>query len=247
MKKISIITVSLNSEKTILKTIISVKNQSYKNIEHIFIDSYSTDNTIDIIKKNMNTDSSIFLSEKDDGIYHAMNKGIKLATGEIIFILNSDDIFYNDSVVKNVLSIFENNSDLDLLYGNIIITKNEKIVRTWNSGNFKAGIFLQGWCPAHPSFIVKKNVYEKYGLFNLEYKYASDIEIMYRLLEKFRCKHYYYDKILINMKAGGKSNNNLFNIIKQNIENIKIIKKETKFSLIKFIYYKFKHRYKQFI
>lgn len=247
MKKISIITVSLNSEKTILKTIISVKNQSYKNIEHIFIDSYSTDNTIEIIKKNINKDSSIFLSEKDDGIYHAMNKGIKLATGEIIFILNSDDIFYNDSVVKNVISIFENNSNLDLLYGNIVITKNEKIVRTWNSGNFKEGIFLKGWCPAHPSFIVKKNVYEKHGLFNLEYKYASDIEIMYRLLEKFRCKYYYYNKILINMKAGGKSNNNLFNIIKQNIENIKIIKKETKFSLIKFIYYKFKHRYKQFI
>ena len=108
MRKISIITVSFNSEKTILKTINSVKNQSYKNIEHIFIDGCSTDNTINIVKKNIDKDSSILLSEKDNGIYSAMNKGIKLATGEIIFILNSDDIFYSNFVVEDILNIFAN-------------------------------------------------------------------------------------------------------------------------------------------
>ena len=247
MRKISIITVSFNSEKTILKTINSVKNQSYKNIEHIFIDGCSTDNTINIVKKNIDKDSSILLSEKDNGIYSAMNKGIKLATGEIIFILNSDDIFYSNLVVEDILNIFANDKKLDLLYGNIVVTKNDQIIRMWRSEKFKEGIFLKGWSPAHPSFVVKKNVYEKYGLFNLEYKYASDIEIMYRFLEKFRCRNYYYNEILVNMKSGGKSNNNLINIVKQNIENIKIIKKEKKFNLFKFIYYKFKHRYKQFI
>ena len=144
MRKISIITVSYNSEKTILKTINSVKNQSYKNIEHIFIDGCSTDNTINIIKKNINKDSSILLSEKDNGIYSAMNKGIKLATGEIIFILNSDDIFYNNLVVENILNIFVNDKKLDLLYGNIVVTKNNQIVRMWKSEKFKEGVFLKG-------------------------------------------------------------------------------------------------------
>lgn len=247
MQKISIITVSFNSEKTILKTITSVNRQSYQNIEHIFIDGCSNDDTIDIIKKNMKIKTSILISEKDKGIYHAMNKGIKLASGEIIFILNSDDTFYNTKVIEKTVNIFKKDNKLDLIYGNLIYTKNGKIIRRWNVGTYLKESFLKGWCPAHPSFIVKKKIYEKNGLFNLKYKYAADIEIMYRFLEKLECKYYYINEVLINMKVGGKSNNNFINIIKQNIENIKILRKKKNFSYLKFIYFKFKHRYKQFI
>jgi glycosyltransferase involved in cell wall biosynthesis len=247
MKKISIITVSFNSEKTILKTILSVKKQSYKNIEHIFIDGLSNDNTVNIIKKNMNKKTSILISEKDYGIYHAMNKGIKLSKGEIIFILNSDDTFYNKSIIDNIINIFKQNNKLDLIYGNLVFTKKNKIIRRWNAGKYTNGSFLKGWSPPHPSFIVKKNVYKKYGLFDLRYKYASDIEIMYRFLEKCKCKYQFFNKVLINMKVGGESNNSLMRIVKQNIEIIKILRKEENFKYIKFIYFKFKHRYKQFI
>ena len=247
MTKITIITATFNSDKTILETIISVKKQSYQNIQHIFIDGGSNDNTINIIKKNMRKKTSILISEKDEGIYHAMNKGIKLARGKIIFILNSDDTFYNKKVVEKIVNIFKKDNKLDLLYGNLIYTKNKKTTRRWNAGIFLKESFLKGWSPAHPSFIVKKKVYEKYGSFNLKYKYAADIEIMYRFLKKTKCKYYYINEILINMKVGGKSNNNLINIIKQNIENIKILRNEKNFSYMKFIYYKFKHRYNQFI
>ncbi len=246
MFTVSIITTSLNSEKTIKDTINSVNQQTFKNIEHIFIDGNSIDNTIKIIKDNKQK-NSILISEKDNGIYDAMNKGIKLSKGEIIFILNSDDTFYNNSIVQNVINIFTKNIDLELIYGNLIYTKDKDVVRKWKSGNFKPGSFLKGWCPPHPSFIVKKRIYEKYGLFNLSYKFAADLEIMYRFLEKFKCKHYYFDEYIIDMKIGGVSNKNLINIIKQNYENIKIFNNDDDFNLLKFLYYKFKHRYNQFI
>lgn len=246
MFTVSIITTSLNSEKTIKDTINSVNQQTFKNIEHIFIDGNSIDNTIKIIKDNKQK-NSILISEKDNGIYDAMNKGIKLSKGEIIFILNSDDTFYNNSIVQNVINIFTKNIDLELIYGNLIYTKDKDVVRKWKSGNFKPGSFLKGWCPPHPSFIVKKRIYEKYGLFNLSYKFAADLEIMYRFLEKFKCKHYYFDEYIIDMKIGGVSNKNLINIIKQNYENIKIFNNDDDFNLLKFLYYKFKHRYNQII
>ncbi len=246
MTKASIITVCLNSEKTIEKTILSVKNQNYQTIEHIFIDGISSDNTIDIIRKNL-TANDLLISEKDDGIYDAMNKGIKRAKGDIIIILNSDDVFFENSTLENIINTFDKHENLELIYGNIIITKNNKTLRNWQSGEFLENSFTKGWCPAHPAFIVKKSTYEKYGLFDLNYKYAADIEIMYRFLKKFNCKYMYLNNYLVKMKSGGKSNRNLSNIFFQNIENIKIFKKDKSFNLLKFCFYKFIHRIKQFI
>lgn len=246
MFNVSIITVCYNSEKTILQTINSVNNQNYKLVEHIFIDGMSSDNTIHIIKKNMKS-NSLLISEKDNGIYDAMNKGIKLAGGDIVVILNSDDTFYENSTLDNIIDIFKKYNNLDLIYGDIIITKNEKILRKWIAGEYNENSFLKGWCPAHPAFIVKKSTYLKYGLFNLKYKSAADIEIMYRFLRKFNCNYLYCKKILVNMKAGGRSNKNLLNIFFQNVENIKIFKHEDSFNTIKFFFYKIIHRIKQFI
>lgn len=246
MPSISIITVCFNSEKTIQQTINSVNNQSYKSYEHIFIDGLSKDNTISIIKKNMKS-NYLLISEKDNGIYHAMNKGIKLAKGEIILILNSDDVFYDNFSLNNIINTFKKNNDLDLIYGNIIITKNKKVLRNWIVGEYEKNDFLKGWCPAHPAFVAKKSTYRKFGLFNLKYKSAADIEIMYRFLNKYNCKYAYCNKTLINMRAGGKSNKNIINVILQNIENVKIFKNEKSFNIIKFFYFKIIHRFKQFL
>ena len=245
MFKVSIITVCYNSQKTIKDTINSVNDQTYKSIEHIFIDGKSKDKTIDIIKNNSNL-NTILISEEDNGIYDAMNKGINLASGEIIVILNSDDVFYENNTLSSIVEIFIRNQNTELIYGNLIITKKNKIIRRWNSGKYIKDSFLKGWCPAHPAFIVKKNVYEKYGSFNLKYKYAADIELMYRLLMQLNCKHFYFNETLIKMRAGGTSN--IFkNIILQNFENIKIFKNERKFNIVTFFFNKFIHRLKQFI
>ncbi len=246
MFNVSIITVCFNSEKTIQQTINSVNNQNYKLVEHIFIDGLSNDNTVNIIKKNMKS-NYLLISEKDDGIYDAMNKGIKLAKGDIILILNSDDIFYENSTLDNIIDTFKKDNFLDLIYGDIIITKNEKIVRNWIVGEYKNNSFLKGWCPAHPAFVAKKSTYRKFGLFNLKYKSAADIEIMYRFLDKYNCKYAYCNKILVNMSAGGRSNKNIKNIFFQNIENVKIFKNEKSFNIIKFFFYKIIHRLKQFL
>ena len=128
MYKVSIITVCYNSQSTILDTIKSVNNQNYKFIEHIFIDGKSEDNTVNIIKKNSNL-NTILISEKDYGIYDAMNKGIKLASGEIILILNSDDMFYKEDTLNKIVEVFVSNKNIDLVYGNLIITKKNRILR----------------------------------------------------------------------------------------------------------------------
>ena len=246
MLKVSIITVCLNSEKTIQDTIDSVKNQSYNLVEHIFVDGRSNDQTINIIKKNLKS-NSILISEKDNGIYDAMNKGIKLATGEVILILNSDDVFYKNNTLNNIVQTFVKNENIELVYGNLIIVKRSKILRKWISGEYIKDSFLKGWCPAHPAFIVKKIVYKKYGNFNLKYKYAADIEIMYRFLMKYNCKYFYIDEILVKMKSGGKSNNSFKNIFLQNIENLEIFKNEKNFNTLKFFFNKLIHRLNQFI
>ena len=243
--KTTIITACYNSEKTILGTINSVKAQTYLDIEHIFIDGGSHDDTIKIIKENALKHFKL-ISEKDRGIYDAMNKGINFASGDLILILNSDDIFFKNNIIKKIVDIFEKDKTLELLYGDIIITRSGNVLRKWVAGTYKSDSFLSGWMPPHPAFVVKKSTYNKYGLFNLNFKYAADLEIMYRLLTVHRCKHFYLNQFLVDMKFGGKSSKNIINIIKQNIENIKILKKDKKFSYFKFFYNKIIHRLRQF-
>ena len=193
--------------------------QGYKNIEYIIIDGGSTDGTIDIINKYKDRVVK-FVSEKDKGIYDGMNKGIKLATGDIIGILNSDDLYANKNVVKTMVrTMEEKNADVcwgDLVYVN---AKNiDKVIRYWKSSEHKQGKFKNGWMPPHPTFFVKKWVYEKYGKFNLDFPISADYEIMLRFLEKYKVKSCYVPQILVKMRIGGKSNKSIKNIIKANIE-----------------------------
>ena len=203
--KVSIITVSYNSQKTIQRTISSVNNQDYSNIEHIFIDGQSDDRTLEIIKSKSNR-KNILISQPDMGIYDAMNKGLKIASGDIIGILNSDDIFTSDSVVSKVVKTFIEKKS-DILYGNINYF-NEKgvIVRTWKSSKFIKGDFVKGWHPPHPSLFVRRYVYEKDGLFDIDLKIASDFEFMLRIFEKSNYDIIYLNQTVVSMLTGGKSN-----------------------------------------
>ena len=217
--KVSIITATYNSAKTIVDTILSVNKQDYDDIEHIIIDGGSKDNTLELIKSTPNRVTKI-VSESDKGIYDAMNKGIALATGDIIGILNSDDFYISTdvitSVVKEVLQ-----GGYDAVYGDLEYVDEEdtdKVVRYWKSKYYKAGLFKKGWHPAHPTFFVKKEVYNKYGNFNLKYKIGADYEIMLRFIEKNRIKVAYIPETLVKMRVGGASNQSIKNIIKANIE-----------------------------
>jgi len=218
--KISIITPSFNSEKTIEETIKSVLSQTYNDIEYLIIDGGSRDRTLEIVDKYKDKISKI-VSEPDKGIYDGMNKGIKLATGEIVGILNSDDLYFDESVIENVMKIFRENK-IDCLWGDLVYFKDDpnKFIRVWKGGNYKPGIFKTGWVPPHPTFFVKKEIYEKYGYFRLDFPVAADYELMLRFLEKYRIKGYYLPKFLVKMRVGGNANK-LKNIIKGNLECIR--------------------------
>lgn len=217
--KVSIITVVYNNKKTIKDAIESVLNQTYKNIEYIVIDGASNDGTVEIVQSYSNKIDK-FISEPDNGLYDAMNKGLKLATGNIIGILNSDDFYASNNIIEKVVNVF-NENNIDSVYGDLVYVDSnntDKIVRYWKSIPFKKGLFRKGWHPAHPTFFVKKDVYDKYGIFNLDFKIAADYEIMLRFLEKYKISTYYIPEILVKMRIGGESNKNIKNIVRANIE-----------------------------
>ncbi len=205
--KISIITVCYNSSKTIARTIDSVLNQNIIQLEYLIIDGASKDNTVSIAEsyrdsfKRKGFDYKI-QSESDKGIYDAMNKGIKSATGEIIGILNSDDYYASSDVLFTVSRGFDHNNK-DSLYGNLLYVKNGKPYRYWKSGKPRSLKF--GWMPPHPAFFVKKDIYKKYGLFRLDCGTAADYELMLRFLEKNKISTLWINKTFTNMEAGGAS------------------------------------------
>ncbi len=204
MVRVSIITVVKNNRSYIEDCIKSVITQQYPNYEYIIIDGRSTDGTIDIIKKYYNY-ISIFISEPDGGIYDAMNKGIKLATGDIIGILNSDDIYNTNDVITEVVREFTEKG-VDAVFADLVyVDRNntDKIVRYYKSANFTPNKFAYGWMPAHPTFFLKREYYEKYGLFKTDYKIAADYELLVRLLGKNKLSYSYLQKVIIKMRSGG--------------------------------------------
>jgi glycosyltransferase involved in cell wall biosynthesis len=218
--KISIITVSCNSAKTIKDTIESIISQDYENIEYIIIDGGSTDGTVDIIKKYADK-ISYFVSEPDKGIYDAMNKGIKAANGDIVGILNSDDFYPNNYILSIVSKAFSKNS-CDAVYGDLVYVDKiniSKINRYWQAGEYTTSKIKNGWMLPHPTFFVKKRFYNKYGLYNTEFKSAADYEMILKLLYKHNINVIYIPMILVKMREGGISNINLWNRIRANKED----------------------------
>jgi glycosyltransferase len=218
--KTSIITVCFNSVETIEDTIRSVLGQDYKNIEYVIIDGGSTDGTLDILTKYQGQISKC-ISEPDNGIYDAMNKGINLATGEVIGFLHADDFYATKETIKKVARVFEQNK-VDCLWGDLVYVSKEnteKIIRYWKSGGYRKNLFKNGWMPAHPTFFAKRCIYEKYGYFNTDFRIAADYEIMLRFLHKFNISNYYIPEVLVKMRVGGLSNRSLKNVVRKSIED----------------------------
>lgn len=223
--KISVITVCYNAEKTIKETLDSVRGQTYSEIEHVLVDGGSTDGTLAIIDSYQ--DSSVkLISEPDEGIYDAMNKGIGLATGEIIGILNADDVYDNKHIIEKIAMVFEDPT-IDACYGDLVYVKTldlSKIVRFWSAGSYYVGAFPRGWCPPHPTFFVRKGLYEEHGRFDLNFGLAADFELMLRFIEKKRINTAYIPSVLVRMRLGGATNKSLRNILIQNKEIIMAFK-----------------------
>lgn len=219
----TVITCTFNSEETIADCIGSVMNQSYPNIEHLIIDGLSSDSTLDVVKR-INPNCKI-ISEKDYGIYDAFNKGILNSSGQIIGFLHSDDIFYNKDCIKKINTKFK--QDIDGVYGNLNyvskIDKN-KIIRRWVSSQHSHSLIFKGWMPPHPTLFLRKKIYEKHGLFNLDYKISSDYDFMVRIFKDSQLNFSHIPSVITNMRIGGNSNRNILNILRKMKEDLRIIK-----------------------
>lgn len=224
--KISIITATFNSAASISECVSSVNDQTYPLIEHIIIDGESKDNTLEIIKSFSNR-VSIILSEPDKGIYDAMNKGIMLATGDIIGILNSDDFLASANIINQIVKIFET-TDCDAVYGNLDFVapgNTEKVIRHWKSSPYVPGSFQSGWHPPHPTFFVKKEIYAQHGLFDTSLEVSADFELMLRFIDKYKIKTRYLDKTFVKMRYGGVSTTSVKGIMQGNRNVLKAFKK----------------------
>ena len=236
--KVSIITVTFNSISVINDCLDSISSQEYDNIQHIVIDGASTDGTLSILESK-HSQLNTLISKPDNGIYDAMNKGIKIATGDIIGFLNSDDFYLNNKVISKVVKEFEKDSFLDACYSDLIYVhqfNTSKTIRYVKSSKFQEGLFSKGWCPPHPTFFVRRSVYKKFGNFDLSYKFASDVDLMMRFLEKYKIKSKYIPEVWVKMRMGGVTNKNLKNIWLQNKEIIHSFNKNNlSVNLLKFL------------
>jgi glycosyltransferase involved in cell wall biosynthesis len=204
---VSIITICYNRSATISKAIESVLNQDHPNIEYIVIDGNSTDGTQDIIESYSDKISK-YISEPDKGMYDAINKGLKLATGDVVGLMHSDDEFYDSTVVSKIVAKFENESETEGIYGNGIYVSNdaeEKLVRNRIGGTYNFDNLKSGWLPLHPTVYFKKSLIEKYGVYDLNFKIASDTEFLLRYLFKYKIKLSYLDEYIVKMRMGGLS------------------------------------------
>lgn len=223
--KVSIITVVWNNKETIKEAIESVLNQTYQDIEYILVDGASTDGTLDIVKNYGNKINKL-ISEPDKGIYDGLNKGVNIATGDIICFLHSDDFYANKDIINKVVNEFKNDNLLDGVYGDLIYTpKNDtqKVLRYWKSKEFKSDILKKGWMPAHPTLFLKREVYMQYGKFDLSFKIAADYDFMLRILSA-GIKTKYMPQVLYKMRVGGESNKSIKNIILKSKEDLKALK-----------------------
>jgi glycosyltransferase involved in cell wall biosynthesis len=219
--KVSIITPVYNSRKTIEDCLRSVLGQTYRNIEYLVIDGGSSDGTIEAIE-SYRAKIARWVSEPDTGIYSALNKGLRLATGEAVGILHSDDFYAHRRVLEKVVEAF-GKSGADSVYGDLkYVDKNNpnRVIRSWKSSTFIPGKFRYGWMPPHPTFFVRKSIFENYGGFNESLRIAADYELMLRFLEKHRISTYYLPEFLIHMRVGGISNRGLKNILLKSQEDL---------------------------
>ena len=247
--KISVITVCYNSDKTIADTLRTARSQTYENTEHIIVDGGSKDETLAVVATEVMRKHKL-VSEKDKGIYDAMNKGIALATGDVVGFINADDFYPSPDVLAAVAAAFEA-SGADCCYGDLCYVQQDdvsKTVRYWRSAPFAPGLFGRGWCPPHPTFFVRREVYERLGGFDLSFKIAADVELMARFLEVGRISSHYIPQVLVHMRMGGTTNRSVSNVLKQNLEVRRgLLALDLGFSWWRFVGHKVLHRVLQFV
>lgn len=216
---VTIITATYNSSATLADTLESVASQTYPKIEHLIIDGVSTDDTAAIAARYPHV--ARFVSEPDKGLYDAMNKGIKLASGDIIGILNSDDFYADSQVIEKVVALFQN-PDTFAVYADLQYVDAEdtsKVIRHWKAGIYDQQAFYYGWMPPHPSFFVRKQLYEQCGVFNTSFRYSADYELMLRFLLRYNAPADYLPEVAVKMRVGGQSNASLKNRLRANRED----------------------------
>ena len=224
--KVTIITVTLNSEKFLEDCILSVRSQDYKNIEHIIIDGESTDGTLAIIEKHKDHIAK-WISEKDYSMYDAINKGMAMATGDLIGTLNSDDIFASTNVISKIVQSYKE-QQVDAVYGDLQFVEPQNtaaVTRIWRGKKFKRSRFRYGWMPAHPTFYFKRELLEQYGYYETHYFTACDFEFMLRYLYRCRVSAYYIPQLIVKMRSGGLSNGNLKRRLRVNRRDYLAMKK----------------------
>ena len=246
--KISIVTVVRNGVKTIEDTIHSVRDQSYHDVEHIIVDGASTDGTMDVVNRYRDG-FAVVISEPDQGIYDAMNKGIAAASGDVIGILNADDIYQDETVLRQVAEA-HSDPDLDACYANLVYVdskQTEKVVRRWRSQAFEPGLCFKGWMPAHPTLFLKKRVYQSVGEYDTGLRFQSDLEYCARLFEVHKINSLYVPRLWVRMRMGGVSNKSWRNIVAGNRESFLALKKlGLERTALSFFAHKFAGRLRQF-
>lgn len=214
--KVSVITVTYNSSKTLRDTIESVIAQDYDDIEYIIVDGDSKDNTLDLVKSYAPYISK-FISEPDKGIYDAMNKGIRMSTGDIVGFLNSDDLYAANNVISTIVATMQENPALDGVHANLYYVDpidTDRVVRYWRTRPFPDGGFFAGWHPAHPTFYVRKSCYEKCGGYRLDIPLSADFELMFRFIQCRHIRVQHIDEVFVRMRIGGVSSKNFMSILK---------------------------------
>lgn len=246
--KTTVITVVLNNALTIADSIESVLNQNIQNYEHLIVDGGSMDGTLAVIKEKSNSDITL-ISEKDNGIYDAMNKGVRLAKGDIVGFLNADDIYYDDAVLTSVQALFAQDPALEIVYGDLVYVRQndtQKVVRTWKGTDYSAFYFEAGHVPPHPAFFVRREALLKTRGFDTSYKIAADYELMFRLLKVEGLKSVYLPKVLVRMRLGGVSNRSARNISAGNLEIIRAWRKHNQAIPVQFWPLRYFRKLRQF-
>ncbi|WP_228850356.1 glycosyltransferase family 2 protein [Aegicerativicinus sediminis] len=226
MLKVSIITATYNSAGSIKTAIESVNNQIYRNIEHVFIDGQSKDETLKIINEKSQVSKTV-ISESDNGIYDALNKGIIYSKGDIIGLLHSDDFLAEPDIIEAVVDIFEK-TNVDGVYGDLHYVKKDntqKIIRHWKGKPFDIALLKNGWMPAHPTLFLRRSVYEMYGGFDTSFKIAADYDFILRIMNEKKLKFKYLPMVFCKMRVGGASNKNILNIVLKSTEDYRALRK----------------------
>lgn len=244
--KITIVTPSFNCEATVLDCVDSVRSQNYRDWEHWIVDGGSTDGTLDVIRDNEH-DRLRWVSEIDDGIYDAMNKGIARASGDVIGILNADDLYEGKNVLTAAAECFTDGS-VDACFADLVfVDQNDKgrIVRYWKSSPYKKGNFLKGWMLPHPTLFVRKEIYNTFGVFDPKYRIGGDWDLLLRFFEKHRIRSKYVPEIWVRMRSGGASSRDFRSVFANNLENLAAFWRNGLFPRWYYPFYRVFHRVRQ--